>query len=229
MTRRVWAIADLHLGFGVDKPMDRWGPHWVDHAERIRANCARVVGRNDVLLLPGDLSWATKRAKAQPDLEYMARLPGLKVCIKGNHDFWWPSDKPLAFPGLHDVPLVLDDLNGGTLGIAGSRGWNVPDPDDDSETAARDRATLERERRRLTASLAAVAHCDTRIVMTHYPPHPFLDLIRDASVASVAYGHVHVRSLPQDEFLVHDGDIVDGVQLYCVACDRIDFKPKRIA
>jgi predicted phosphohydrolase len=78
-----------------------------------------------VLLLPGDLSWALRRREAEPDLAFLASLPGIKVAIKGNHDFWWGSGKKLDYPGLCSPPALLD---GGRLGIAGTRGWFVPTP-----------------------------------------------------------------------------------------------------
>jgi predicted phosphohydrolase len=222
--RRVWAIADLHLAGGAGKTMDRFGPHWANHQEQIRENVEAVVGPDDVLLLPGDLSWATKRRMAEPDLAFMAALPGIKIAIKGNHDFWWESDKPINYPGLLSPPVILDD---GALGIAGSRGWFVTEPG--SENEAKDRVVFARERERLRKSLSAISGCATRLAMTHYPPQPFLDDLRTARVPLVAYGHIHIGSLPVDEAMAHDGDVVGGVRLYCVACDRIGFRPRLIA
>jgi predicted phosphohydrolase len=161
---------------------------------------------------------------AEADLAFMAALPGIKIAIKGNHDFWWESDKPINYPGLLSPPVILD---GGKLGVAGSRGWFVPEPG--SESGTKDRVILARERDRLRKSLHAIAGCTTRLAMTHYPPHPFLDDVRAAGVPLVAYGHIHVGSLPEDEALAHDGELVDGVRLYCVACDRIGFRPRLLA
>jgi predicted phosphohydrolase len=204
--------------------MDRFGAMWANHQEQIRKNVEAVVGPGDILLLPGDVSWATKRAKAEADLAFMAALPGIKIAIKGNHDFWWESDKPINFPGLLSPPVILD---GGALGIAGSRGWFVPEPG--SEDEAKDRLILARERERLKKNLSAISGCATRLAMTHYPPHPFLDELRAAGVPLVAYGHIHVGSLPEDEVLAHDGAVIGGVRLYCVACDRIGFRPRLLA
>jgi len=221
--RAVYALADTHLGAAVGKTMVRFGDLWRDHKEKILANTRRTVGPEDVLLLPGDLSWALKRREAEPDLAFLAALPGIKIAIKGNHDHWWDSGKPINYPGLLSPPVVLD---GGALGVAGTRGWFVPEAG--AEGAENDRRVLERERARLAKSLAAVAECDLKIAMTHYPPHPYLAELAGANVAAVAYGHVHLGSLPEDEVLAVDGEIVGGVRLYCVACDRIDFTPRRI-
>ena len=204
--------------------MDRFGDHWVGHAERIRENCANLVKPDDVLLLPGDLSWALKRWEAEPDLAFLASLPGIKVAIKGNHDFWWDSKKPIDYPGLLSPPVVLDD---GAIGIAGTRGWYVPVPG--SETEVNDRKTFEREQHRLELSLEAISRCRTRIAMLHYPPQPFLPQLKAAQVHAVAYGHLHLGGFPEDEALVLDGETVEGIPFYCVACDRIDFTPRLLS
>lgn len=201
--------------------MDRFGSDWHDHAGKIVAGSNRVVGPDDVLLLPGDLSWAMRRDEAEPDLAFLAALPGIKIAIKGNHDYWWDSGRKLDYPGLLSPPVVLDD---GALGVAGTRGWFVPAPGSENESA--NRKILEREHGRLERSLAAIAGCRTKLAMTHYPPHPFLASL--AGVAAVAYGHIHRGSPPEAESQAHDGEIVEGVRLFCVACDRILFTPRRV-
>ena len=228
----VWAIADLHLSGGTGKTMDRFGERWVGHAAKVRENCKRLVGPGDVLLLPGDLSWAMRRADAAPDLAFIAALPGIKVAIKGNHDYWWESGKAISYPGLASPPMTFDMATAGStgerpsLGVAGTRGWFVPEPGSENEAA--DRKILERERERLKRSLAAIADCGVKLAMTHYPPHPFLPELAAAGVTAVAYGHIHLGAPPADEALALDGQTIDGVRLYCVACDRIDFTPRRI-
>ncbi|MES2461915.1 MAG: metallophosphoesterase [Armatimonadota bacterium] len=221
--RRVWALADTHLGAAVGKTMDRFGDYWVGHKEKILQNTRRVVAPEDVLLLPGDLSWAMRRQDAIPDLSFLAALPGLKIAIKGNHDYWWESGKSLNYPGLLSPPTILDH---GDIGIAGTRGWFVPAEGSANEAA--ERRVLERERKRLRRSIDAIAECRVKIVMTHYPPQPFLPEIAEAGASAAVYGHIHLGSHPEDEVLALDGNVVDGVPLYCVACDRIDFTPKRI-
>ncbi|MBC8142709.1 MAG: metallophosphoesterase [Armatimonadetes bacterium] len=215
---KIFALADTHLGFATGRTMDRFGSLWHDHAARIAANAHAAIGADDILLLPGDLSWARKRDEALPDLRYLAELPGRKIVIKGNHDHWWASDKPVGFDGLTDVPCVI-----GGVGFAGSRGWNAPV--EGTETFATDKKTFERERRRLTKSLASIAHCQTKIVLLHYPPQPFLDILTGAGVSVCVYGHVHRNSLPQDEANAVFEQVIGGVVCYCVACDRIEFAP----
>lgn len=223
LPNRVWAIADTHLGKAVGKTMDRFGDHWRNHPARLMANAWKVVASDDVLLLPGDLSWATKRSDAEPDLEFLAALPGIKIAIKGNHDYWWESGKPIRHPGLLSPPQIFGD---GELGIAGTRGWFIPETGADREET--DRKILERERERLNRSLAAIAHCRVRIAMTHYPPHPYLTELKAAGIDCVVYGHLHLGSPPEFEAQVHHGEEVNGVPLCCVAADRLDFKPQLV-
>ncbi|MBC7808962.1 MAG: metallophosphoesterase, partial [Akkermansiaceae bacterium] len=174
---------------------------------------------------------------AEPDLAYLADLPGTKIVIKGNHDYWWESDKPVGYPGLSSPPFVVrrdrdapdaaaPPGTSDSIGFAGTRGWNVPDPG--SETFAADKKTFERERRRLQKSLDAVAECRVKIALLHYPPQPFLDILANAGVAICVYGHVHVNSLPDDETLAVFGETLGGVMCYCVACDRVDFTPVEV-
>lgn len=198
--------------------MTRFGAEWEDHPAKIARGVAATVGPNDLLLLPGDLSWASKRRDAQPDLEFLAALPGIKVCIRGNHDFWWESDRRIHFPGLFDPPARFER---GALGIAGTRGWQTVR----AESKDLDEKIIARERVRLQKSLQAIVDCPRKIAMLHYPPHPFVDILAAAGVTDCVYGHVHLRSLPEDEALVLNGEPMEGVRCWCVACDRIGFTP----
>lgn len=209
---RVFALADTHLGFGVDKTMHRFGVEWWHHPEKLLKRAWQTLGDDDILLLPGDLSWATKPRQVAPDLAFLRLLPGIKVCIKGNHDYWWESDKHLHDPVLLDPPQRF-----GELGIAGTRGWDTTD-----ETL------LARERKRLAKSLAAIQDAPIKLAMLHFPPQPFLDLLSDAGVQVCVFGHVHLRSFPQDEALVCNGEVLEGVRCHCVAADRLDFRPLRV-
>ena len=121
---RVFALGDPHLPGGRRaRGMHRFGPQWWRHPEKILKRSWQTVREDDVLLLPGDLSWATKRRDALDDLAFLAALPGTKICIRGNHDFWWDSEKPLDFPGLLAPPVIL-----GELGFAGTRGCDPSEP-----------------------------------------------------------------------------------------------------
>src|SRR5512147_3257203 len=90
---KIWAIGDLHLGFSTGKWMDIFGAHWQGHAAKVEASWREVVAPGDIVLVPGDVSWAMKPAEVRQDLEWVAALPGTKVLVKGNHDYWWPGSQ----------------------------------------------------------------------------------------------------------------------------------------
>ena len=220
----VWAISDLHLP-ARQKPMDIFGPHWANHFERISADWIGRVQPQDVVLLPGDLSWAMHLEEAQEDLARIGALPGIKLLLRGNHDFWWSAIGrvrrmlPEGCFALQNDSLLLD----GVL-FAGSRGWTIPaEPDGDSDDAR----IYRRERQRLEMSLrnARERSADAPLIaMMHSPPRTesaegFSDLLRQYGVQDVVYGHLHGAGLA--------GAIcgeVDGVNYRQVCCGGLDFR-----
>ena len=213
--RRVWAIADTHLSFAHPKPMDVFGDHWRDHPARIEKACRRVVEPDDFLLIPGDISWAMKRSDAEPDLAWLEALPGTKVLCKGNHDYWWDSDKSLNFPGLHDTPFVSSD---GAVGVAGTRGWTLPDK-------ASDEKIIGREVVRLSRRLEAIEGCIHKFAMIHYPPLDiFAPLLQKHNVEAILYGHLHRNGNESPP-----PELWHNLRALCVACDRLHFTPRLVA
>ncbi len=218
---RIWGLGDPHLSFAQPKPMDIFGAQWTNHEDKIAKNCAKVVAPEDLLLIPGDISWAMKRADALVDLSFLAKLPGKKVLIKGNHDYWWDSDRPLNYPGLFDTPFVSED---GTIGVAGTRGWDEAPEGSNTVELAKHQKHVTREMVRLENRLKAIAECKIRMAMIHYPPLPdFAPLLKRYCVSTILYGHLHLggneRTLPEDWF---------GMRCICVAADRIQFMPRLI-
>lgn len=124
----VWALGDLHLAFGVpDKSMDAFGDPWIGYAEKIEKEWLERIKTEDLVLIPGDISWATRLEDAKIDLDWIDRLPGTKVLIKGNHDYWWTSlnkIQKILPPGIHLVQNNVFHWNG--IGIAGTRLWDIP-------------------------------------------------------------------------------------------------------
>lgn len=209
--------------------MSIFGPGWQGHPELLFERWAETVGEDDVVLVPGDISWAMKFEEARLDLEDIAALPGKKLLLRGNHDYWWPAIGKLraALPeGM--VALQNDAVRFGPVAVAGSRGWLSPGW---GEFTAQDEAIYLRELERLKLSLAAAKRLggERLIVMLHYPPtNPRLEpsgftaLIEAARPDAVVYGHLHgadaARLLPA----------VKGVPLHLVAGDALGFKPKLV-
>ena len=224
----VWAISDLHLP-ARQKPMDIFGPHWLNHFDRIREDWLQKVSPGDIVLLPGDLTWAMHLEEALEDIERIGELPGRKLLLRGNHDYWWSSigrvrrALPEGCYALQNDSMLLD----GVL-FAGSRGWQIPgEPDGDSDDAR----IYRRERQRLEMSLKnarSLSEDAPLVAMMHYPPRSensegFADILRQFNVERVVYGHLHGAGLA--------GAIrgeVEGIIYHQVSCDGLDFKLDRI-
>ncbi len=224
---RVFALADLHLGDAVNKPMDIFGPLWERHAERIDRNWRARVAPDDWVLVPGDISWAMKLEEALPDLRFIDALPGRKILLKGNHDYWWVSRgkvEAVLPPSLRLLQNDALDLGEG-IGVAGTRGWSPPEA---PRSTPEDRKIYDRELLRLELSLkAAAGRFDRLVAMLHYPPvyrglgdTGFVPLLRAAGVRVCVYGHLHGG----DHRYAVSGER-DGIRYCFVAADAVDFTP----
>lgn len=243
----VWAIADLHLSFGVpNKQMDVFGSHWKGYTEKIKKHWQSSIAPDDLILIPGDISWALQVEEVRPDLEWIDHLPGTKVLIKGNHDYWWSSLsklKRILPPSCHLIQNNSWTWKG--ISIAGTRLWDIPGLDfrgvidfkndrdskillekDESSTSQK---IYQRELGRLETSLKNMNPLSKkRIVMTHYPPiGPALEeteasrLLEKYKVDICVFGHLHNVKPGLKLFEEHH-----GVSYYLVACDYLDdFKP----
>ncbi len=219
----IFAISDLHLP-ARQKPMDIFGVHWENHFERISRDWRARVGEGDIVLLPGDLTWAMRLEEALEDLERIGALPGRKIILRGNHDYWWGAigrvrrALPAGMYAIQNDFLALD----GVL-FAGSRGWTIPAEGAD----ANDVRIYARERMRLEMSLKAArakAPDAPLIAMMHYPPLTdaltgFSDLLEAYGVQDCVYGHLHGASLKY-AFRGERG----GVIYHQVSCDGLDFR-----
>jgi predicted phosphohydrolase len=232
---RLFAIGDLHLSMSGDKPMDVFGEHWKDHHMILERNWRRVVGCDDTVLLPGDLSWAAGLEEVREDLAWLDLLPGRKIIIKGNHDYWWDSFAKLrsALPS-SIIPLQHTALKAGPAVITGVRGWVTPLMDDfDEET---DGKVYQRELLRLEMALGAAGDLmndrGKLVVMMHYPPivggvpTEFAAMMSDRGVDICVYGHIHCPPGCWPDRL----DTESGGVLYrLVSADRLDFTPLELA
>jgi|LSQX01.3.fsa_nt_gb predicted phosphohydrolase len=233
----IYAIADLHLSLGTNKPMNIFGPAWDQHDIRIEENWRELVGDNDTVLIPGDISWAMTPEEALADLMYIDRLPGEKIITKGNHDYWWGTsgkiEKMMSDEGLSSIRLLKNNAFylDGTI-VCGTRGWLLPEH---TEFTASDRLVFDREVGRLARSLRAGEKLrqsldDRIVVMMHYPPifsaqarSEFGNLCIEFGVDICVYGHLHGRG--HEKAVI---GVVDGVDHRLVSADYIAFKPLRL-
>ncbi|THF88511.1 phosphohydrolase [Deinococcus sp. KSM4-11] len=226
---RVYAIADLHLATVTPKPMSVFGPQWAEHPQAIYDRWRETIRSEDVVLLPGDLSWAMRLPDALQDLATIADLPGTKVLLRGNHDYWWPTAGKLraALPaGM--LAIVNDAVRVGNVVVCGTRGWLTPGYEPLGEEDAR---LLAREAERLKLSVQAAERLrqpgDPLILMLHYPPatspyppNPLSRVIEDARPDLIVYGHLH--GVPVERSLRH----LAGIPAHLVAADVLKFTPK---
>jgi predicted phosphohydrolase len=245
---RIWAIGDLHLSFGVaNKSMDIFGPAWEKHAEKIASNWKALIHPDDLVLVPGDLSWAMKIEEVVPDLQWVHDLPGTKVMIKGNHDYWWDSIAkiaPVLPPSIH---LIQNNVfNWRDVTIGGARLWDTPEYSfgqfveyrenpkakvkntEELVQADLTEKLFNRELERLKMSLANLdPKAKLRIAMTHYPPigadlQPSrgAQILEQNNINICVFGHLHNLKAGLDLF----GE-ARGVRYILTACDYIHFQP----
>lgn len=246
----IWGIADLHLSFGVpNKEMDVFGAQWVNHAQKIEKAWKESVHSDDLVLIAGDISWALHLEEARPDLEWIGQLPGTKVLIKGNHDYWWGSlskIKTILPPSCHLIQN--NSFNWQHVSIAGTRLWDAPGLDFSSvisfekhervknltafDHSQDSQKIYERELSRLENSLKSMnPQAKLKIAMIHYPPiGPHGEetdvslMLQKFKVDICIFGHLH--NVKPDMSLFGE---YHGIRYYLVACDYLNFKPLCIA
>lgn len=225
----LYAIADLHLSLSSGKPMNIF-PGWDNHVERLEKNWQATVSPDDTVVVPGDISWAINFDEAKADFDFINRLNGHKVIMKGNHDYWWNSmakmNRFLEENGFDTITIVHNNYYPyGEYGICGTRGWIK-----DTEEPA-DAKVLAREAGRLETSIkAALADGKKPIVFLHYPPifandynREILDVLFQYDIKTCYYGHLHGNA---HRYAVC-GE-VDGINYQLIAGDFVQFCPKFI-
>lgn len=224
----LYVLGDPHLSFSVDKPMDIFGARWKDHAEKIKKNWNDTVGKDDTVVLAGDLSWGISLEEAKDDLDFLHTLAGKKILLRGNHDYWWETHAKMQrffdengwedFHILHNTSVFAEGFS-----ICGTRGWNV------SEGGEQDQKILRRELQRLEHSLSAAKVDAEKIVFFHFPPmendvSPFLPILKKYGVRLCYYGHLHgTKALNTAAFEQ------DGIQFHLISCDAINFTPRCVS
>lgn len=225
----IYGIGDLHFDYSKNKPMDIFGDNWLDHEEQIINNWKAKVKDEDLVLIPGDISWALRHSEAYFDLKRIHELPGKKVLIKGNHDYWWQSLNKLKELELDSIEYIQNTaFQYKDYIISGTRGWYSKDSDNFTEN---DEKVFRREIMRLRMSLSNIIDKDKkRIVMLHYPPfnmdlspNEFVLLMKEFGVDTCIYGHLHSDG---HKYAV-EGNI-QGIDFHCLSSDYINFSPKNI-
>lgn len=222
----IFAIGDLHLPGGDKKPMDVFGAHWERHFERICADWQSRVKPEDIVLIPGDISWAMQLGDALNDLREIAKLPGTILLLRGNHDYWWSSlSKMQQRYGAHFEFLQNDCIMVEDIAVCGTRGWLLPSAESFSDA---DRKIYNREGIRLELSLQQAHKIQAQQIITafHYPPlfarteHTcFTNLMLRYGVQHCVYGHIH----GENHIPVFEG-LREGIKYKLVSCDTQGFQ-----
>lgn len=224
---KIFSISDLHLSTVANKPMDIFGGNWEGYFEKIKSSWNKKVGDDDIVLISGDISWGMKLEEAVPDLNAIGELKGIKVLIKGNHDYWWQSISALRKILPPKMYCVQNDaVKIGEYIFCGSRGWTVPEVDFLSE---QDKKIFNREALRLELALKTAKSMQTNgekiIVMVHYPPfnslcrNGYTDIFEKYGVVACVYGHIHGEKSRAQKIIEKN-----GIVYYLTSCDQINME-----
>jgi predicted phosphohydrolase len=225
----LYAIGDLHLCLGAPKPMDIFGGAWIGYMDKLSEGLS-VIREEDTTVLLGDLSWALGIEAAKEDFAFMNRIPGRKIILKGNHDYWWSTaSKFYKFCEENHFKnfYILNNncYEYGDMALCGTRGWFF----EEERSGQHDEKVFKRELLRLEASLKAAGE-KQKLVFLHYPPRykgylcqEILDLLEKYEVRQCFYGHLHGPS----HALAQEG-LWDGVNFKLVAADKLQFQPWKI-
>lgn len=221
----IYGISDLHLSIDKDKPMDIFNG-WENYFERIKSNWCRIVKQEDIVVLPGDLSWALKLEETKSDFMFLESLPGKKIILKGNHDLWWSTVKKIneffEKENITSVELVFNSCyEVGEYAICGTRGW--------TKEKESDNKIIAREAQRLRTSLSIAKENNKKpLVFLHYPPvtsdsvaTEIIDVLKEFNVNQVYHGHIHGKF---NNYVKE----YDTISFKLLSCDCIDFTPFEI-
>lgn len=225
----LYAIGDLHLSMGSDKPMDVFGERWQNHTEKLKAGFA-ALNDDDVCVLCGDLSWAMGLDASAADFRFINELPGKKIVLKGNHDYWWSTasaaKRMFERNGIDTINILYNNaFTYGEYALCGTRGWFF-----EEETGGEhDKKIMRREIMRLEASLKAAGD-RKKLVFLHYPPifqryrcQEILDLLREYEVSLCCYGHIHGKGCAA----AFNG-LREGTEFRLVSADFVNFSPVKL-
>lgn len=219
----LFAISDLHLSLGSDKPMDVFGDKWKNYEKKLEENWNRDVCADDVVIVNGDNSWAMYLEDTYKDFSFINSLNGTKLILKGNHDYWWTTmskhKKWCEKNGFDTIKFIHNNhymVDGAA--ICGTRGWQLTDKSED------DLKVYNREKERLLNSLNSVKNADYIIAALHYPPDAdFKEILQKYGVKICLFGHLHANG-----FKDYSDYEENGIKYRLVSCDYLGFQPLKI-
>lgn len=230
----LYTLADTHLSLGTDKPMDIFGSRWKNHTEKLRHLWNSTVTGDDTVVIGGDISWAINLGEAREDLKFIDALNGRKILLRGNHDYWWSTQKKIKENfescGISSVELLQNNaIARDGFVICGSRGW-YNDPQNAPVSNFDQKKIVAREAARLRLSLGAAQGIEgERIVFMHFPPvfpgyicRELVGVLHEFGIRRCFYGHIH------GNYDLPPVNIFEGISFTLVSADYLDFRPLRI-
>lgn len=225
----IYAISDLHLSFGDNKPMDIFGQTWENHTEKIKENWIKKIKNDDLVLLPGDFSWAMYLKDTYKDFEYLDNLPGKKLLLKGNHDYWWTTLKKmrtyLSENNFENIDFIYNNsyIYDNKI-IVGTRGWQEDGSSEDKKIIKRENLRLELS---IQDGIKKYGNEKEIIVCMHYSPFnkykekdmSFIQTMKKYNVKTCIYGHLHGEMAHKEA----KQGIIEGIDFKLVSCDYIKF------
>ena len=228
----IFVIGDMHLSLRTPKPMDIFGENWIGHEEKIRRNWIENVKEDDLVVLPGDFSWETYLENTKLDFEYLNNLPGKKLLLKGNHDYWWSTVTAMRQFLKENNFTNIDFLYNNSYEyenkiLCGTRGWSIADEEMDKKLINRELIRLELS---IKDGINKFGNDKEIIIFMHYPPitkariilqqeTEFVNLMKKYNVKRCYYGHLHGASISD----AIEGNI-EGIEFTLVSADGLDFK-----
>lgn len=224
----IYVIADLHLSFSTNKPMDIFGKNWQNYEEKIKQDWLEKVNENDIVILPGDFSWAMYLEETEKDFNFINNLPGKKILLKGNHDYWWSTVTSMRKYLKEKEMTNIDFLYNNSYEyenkiIVGTRGWAISEEQEDIRLTKREVDRLELS---IKDGIAKYGENKEIIAFMHYPPvtknhmnTDYIKLMKKYNIEKCFYGHLHGNSIKD----AIEG-VIDGIQLKLVSADGLDFK-----
>ena len=226
----LFAIADLHLSLGTDKPMDIFRG-WDGYEKRLEENWSKLITHNDTVVIPGDISWAMKLSDTFEDFRFINGLPGRKLFLKGNHDYWWDTRRKMEMylkeNGFDTIEIVFNSAYAADgYAVCGTRGWFY-----DAETDS-DKKVLNREVGRLRTSLDEALKTGLEpVVFLHYPPvfgnqrcDDILSVLKEYGIKKCYYGHLHGTNAARKAVT---GDF-EGIKFRLISSDYLKFMPELV-
>lgn len=225
----LYAIGDLHLALASEKPMDIFGAHWENHTEKLAAGFSGLTDQ-DVCVICGDISWGMGLEQTKEDFKFIDSLPGKKIILKGNHDYWWSTatkaKKFFADNKITTIDILYNNsFEYGDYSLCGTRGWFF----EEEKNGAHDKKIMLREIMRLEASLTSAGD-RKKLVFLHYPPvylkyecPEILELFKKHEVRLCCYGHIHGKGC-----LYAFKGWRDGTEYRLVSADHVNFTPVRL-